>query len=251
MTETVPEKFDRRARKYDSFFDRRSGDGYALRSRMAVVVRALGAGPGTVLDAGMGPGRLCAELDRRGWTVSGIDASAGMVELARERLPWATARLRHGLIEQLPFDDGSFDAVTATGVLEYSDLPAALRELSRVLRPGGRAALSYPNSAAVYSLWKVWLYYPAVRVAKRALGMKVVHVRKVGARYDPDWVESQLRAAGLEPQGHEYTSFLPLVSPFDTLLPRLAARLGEYLERAHPRLAPRVATQIVYVARKT
>ena len=100
----------------------------------------------------MGPGRLYAILGERGWTVSGIDASAEMVSLAR---PTAEARERPGLaIEAMPFEDDSFDAVVATGVLEYTIVPNALGEIARLLRPEGRAVVSYPNPRAAYRRWK-------------------------------------------------------------------------------------------------
>src|SRR5262249_50103208 len=142
------------------------------RARMDATLRNVGSGPGHALDAGMGPGRLCEELGRRGWTVWGVDASASMVELARERLPNARERLVVGAIERLPFDDAMFDCVTASGVLEYADIPAALAELGRVLRPGGIGVVSYPHSRALYRAWKAWLYYPAVRFGRRLMGRR-------------------------------------------------------------------------------
>src|SRR5262245_38909733 len=90
-----------RARRYDAHFDEESGDAHALRARMDATLRNVGSGPGHALDAGMGPGRLCEELGRRGWTVWGVDASASMVELARARLPNARERLVVGSIERL------------------------------------------------------------------------------------------------------------------------------------------------------
>src|SRR5438093_9682034 len=90
---SAPAFFDDRAGWYDGAYDRENADGYALRSRMQAVLRLLGDGPGAILDAGMGPGRLCAELQARGWTVSGIDASREMVAAARARLPDAAERL--------------------------------------------------------------------------------------------------------------------------------------------------------------
>ena len=70
--------------------------------------------------------------------MSGVDLSPAMVAAARRRLPELADRLVEGPIEQLPFDTESFDAVAATGVLEYAtrDLPGAVAELARVLRPG-------------------------------------------------------------------------------------------------------------------
>src|SRR5581483_7561409 len=96
---------------YDARYDERSADGHALRARMEVVLGLLGRGPGAVLDAGMGPGRLGAELAARGWTVSGVDAAEEMVEVARKRLAEAAERLVHAELESLPFPDASFDAV--------------------------------------------------------------------------------------------------------------------------------------------
>ena len=79
--------FGDRTALYDGRYEADSADGHALRARMAVVLRLLGDGPGELLDAGMGPGRLCAELEQRGWTVTGVDASEEMVAAARARLP--------------------------------------------------------------------------------------------------------------------------------------------------------------------
>src|SRR5439155_280619 len=96
-----------------------------------------------------------------------LDASAEMVEAARWRLPEAAERLVVGDIVRLPFADATFDLVVATGVLEYADVERALAELARVLCPGGRAVVSYPNPAALYGIWKSHVWYPAVRGVKR------------------------------------------------------------------------------------
>jgi ubiquinone/menaquinone biosynthesis C-methylase UbiE len=165
----APAFFDGEAARYDRAYGaaHRLG-GHTLRTRLNAAVRLLGDGPGEVLDAGMGPGRLCAALDRKGWTVTGIDGSQEMVDLARERLPHARERLLRARIEVLPFADGSFDAVAVTGVLEYvEDRAAVLQELARVLRPGGQAVVSIPNVLSIPSLWRRNLVYPAVRAAKK------------------------------------------------------------------------------------
>ncbi|VVJ15693.1 methyltransferase [Amycolatopsis camponoti] len=100
-----------------------------------------------VLDAGCGSGPLAAALRERGAAVSGFDASAKMVELARRRLgPDADLRVAD-LGEPLPYPDGAFDDVVAALVLHYlEDWTAPLGELRRVLTPGGRliAAVNHP-----------------------------------------------------------------------------------------------------------
>src|SRR5215831_3183235 len=139
---------------YDSLYDGTAHRGYAVRARMETVLRLAGAGPGDALDVGMGPGRLCDELDGVGWTVSGVDVSPEMIELARARVPHASARL---------------DLVTATGVLEYSGVSRTLRELARVVRPGGRVVVSYPVETSIYAIWKTRVYYPLARSTKRLI----------------------------------------------------------------------------------
>jgi SAM-dependent methyltransferase len=96
-----------------------------------------------VLDAGCGAGPLLAALRDRGAIVTGIDKSAGMLELARGRLG-DDADLRVAeLGSPLPFPDDTFDDVTASLVLHYlEDWEPALAELRRVLKPGGRLIVS-------------------------------------------------------------------------------------------------------------
>lgn len=249
-TETATSFFDARAEHYDQSFDAPGADGYSLRARLQTTTGLLGSGPGHVLDAGMGPGRLCTELERLGWTVSGIDESHEMVALARRRLPTASPRLLQAGIEELPFPDDSFDAVAATGVLEYADPRAALAELARVLRPGGRAVVSYPNPHAFYGLWKGHVYYPLVRVAKLALGRGGFGLPHTSNRIPPDQVEAFVSASGLSPRAATFTSFLLVPSPFDQLLPTPSEQLGQWAaERGH-RFERRMATQVVYLAEK-
>lgn len=93
-----------------------------------------------VLDAGCGPASLwAANLDRidPSWRLTLVDASPGMIEAARavlgDRADYAVAS-----VEELPFADRSFDVVVANHMLYHvDDRPRALRELARVLEPGG------------------------------------------------------------------------------------------------------------------
>ncbi|MEU4508635.1 class I SAM-dependent methyltransferase [Nonomuraea wenchangensis] len=96
-----------------------------------------------ILDAGCGAGPLFAELRERGAVVTGIDASAGMLEQARRRLG-ADADLRVvDLAGPLPFPDDMFDDVVASLVLHYlEDWGPTLAEIRRVLKPGGRLLVS-------------------------------------------------------------------------------------------------------------
>jgi SAM-dependent methyltransferase len=97
-------------------------------------------GAGTrLLDAACGPGSLAAEAAARGAEPVGLDLAPGMVELARERHP--SLRFLPGDVEHLPFEDASFDAITAGFLLHHlPDPDRAVAEFARVLAPGGRIA---------------------------------------------------------------------------------------------------------------
>jgi ubiquinone/menaquinone biosynthesis C-methylase UbiE len=100
-----------------------------------------GLGPGvSVLDVGCGTGRFCAFADARGAGVHGIDVDAQQPERALERVPGADLRL--GLLEDLPWQDATFDVVTGFNAFQYAlDIDIALAQACRVTRPGGRLAI--------------------------------------------------------------------------------------------------------------
>ncbi len=99
-----------------------------------------------VIDVGSGPGFLAADIGMAVGAegrVYGIDVSESMVAMSQARCtaqPWIECRV--GDATHLPFADADFDVVISTQVYEYvSDVPTALAELYRVLRPGGRALI--------------------------------------------------------------------------------------------------------------
>lgn len=241
------EYFGNRVALYDRAYDAPDADGHALRSRLAAVLRLVGSGPGELLDAGMGPGRACALLADRGWTVTGVDMSPEMVAVARERMPAAAGRLHVGRIEQLPCADASFDVVVATGVLEYARVDQALGELARVLRPGGVAVVSYPNPRAAYGIWKTRAWYPAVRAAKRVLRRPDAHMPHSAGEIAPSAFADRLAATGLRPWAVVPTSYLPSLTPLELVAPRAVCALASRLE-GHARLAGVLATQVVFGA---
>lgn len=106
-----------------------------------------------ILDAGCGSGLLTAALRDRGAVVTGLDASAGMLALARRRLGDDVALHVADLRDRLPFDDGAFDDVVASLVLHYlEDWGPTLAELRRVLRPGGPLLASVDHPFVAYTI---------------------------------------------------------------------------------------------------
>ena len=95
---------------------------------------------GEVLDVATGTGLVAAELLHRGFRVTGLDQSPGMLDVARRRLA-DRVPLVEASADALPFADGAFDHVTFTYLLRYVEDPGAtLAELARVVRPGGIVA---------------------------------------------------------------------------------------------------------------
>jgi demethylmenaquinone methyltransferase/2-methoxy-6-polyprenyl-1,4-benzoquinol methylase len=127
-----------------------------------------------VLDVATGTGLVAQRLvGRYGCSVVGLDQSTAMLDIARARLrrdPELGRRvsLVAGEAERLPFDDAEFDHLTFTYLLRYVDDPAAtMRELARVVRPGGRVAsleFAVPPAAPWRALWRLYtrLVLPAL-----------------------------------------------------------------------------------------
>jgi len=133
------------------------------------LVSRVEAGPrDTVLDVATGTGAVARELvAQKGCDVVGLDQSPEMLAEARRRLP-AGVKLIEGRAEDLPFPDATFDALTFTYLLRYVADPAAtLRELARVVRPGGTiAGLEFALPRGVWRpLWELY-----VRVGLPAAG---------------------------------------------------------------------------------
>jgi ubiquinone/menaquinone biosynthesis C-methylase UbiE len=94
-----------------------------------------------VLDMGCGAGRFCRIAADRGARISGIDATAAFVQIARERIP--AGEFRVGDMEHVPWPDNSFDVITGFNSFIFAaDISGALREARRVARSGAHVAIT-------------------------------------------------------------------------------------------------------------
>jgi demethylmenaquinone methyltransferase / 2-methoxy-6-polyprenyl-1,4-benzoquinol methylase len=175
------------------------------------LVSRVQAGPkDTVLDVATGTAAVAIELTRRtGCRVVGLDQSVEMLDAGRRRVEAAglgdRIELVVGIAERLPFEDACFDGLTFTYLLRYVDDPAAtMRELARVVRPGGTIAMlefGLPRGLA-RPAWELY-----VRIGLPALGAVVSpgwrrvgtflgpSIREFHRRYD---VVELWRNAGIE-----------------------------------------------------
>jgi SAM-dependent methyltransferase len=107
-----------------------------------------------ILDVGTGTGTIAALACTRDARVTAVDAEPSMLEIARRRAP--EAEIRHAVLPHLPFPDDLFDAAVANFVINHVGNPeAAIRDMRRVVRPGGRLAVTiwpYPAPPA-QQLW--------------------------------------------------------------------------------------------------
>jgi demethylmenaquinone methyltransferase / 2-methoxy-6-polyprenyl-1,4-benzoquinol methylase len=149
--------FDRIAGPYDLMNSvMTAGLHHRWRERAADLARV---GPGSrALDVATGTGDLAIELASRGAEVVGSDFSEGMLDVARKKAPALTWEQGNALA--LPYPDASFDASTVGfGARNFSDLEQGLREMVRVVRPGGRVVVleittpTKPPLSTFFSLW--------------------------------------------------------------------------------------------------
>jgi demethylmenaquinone methyltransferase/2-methoxy-6-polyprenyl-1,4-benzoquinol methylase len=161
----------------------------------------------TVLDVATGTGAVARELlERKHCAVVGLDQSSEMLAEARRRLP-QTVKLVEGSAERLPFPDASFDALTFTYLLRYVPDPAGtLRELARVVRPGGTiGGLEFAlPSGAWRPLWELYVRV-GLPVAGRMIspgwaqvgGFLGPSIREFYKRYPEQRLLELWRAAGI------------------------------------------------------
>lgn len=157
--------FNRIAPRYD-LLNHVLSSGIDIWWRRQAVRRLATVSPATVLDVATGTGDCALEAARllSPRSVVGVDVAENMLELGEEKAKRRgldrIVSFRKGAAEALPFADASFDAVlSAFGVRNFSDLDAGLREMRRVLRPGGAVVIlefSRPRSFPVKQLYQAY-----------------------------------------------------------------------------------------------
>lgn len=219
-----------------------------------------------ILEVGCGAGLTATELARRGFDVDATDTVPEMIELTRRHGEQANAgaRLRPALgdVHALSFDGDIFDVVVALGVIPWLHSPqVAIREIARVLKPGGYVIVNADNAARLIDLVDPQLN-PALKPLRAALKRVLSHLgirrSRRGAparRHSLTEFERLLSSAGLHTTKGLTLGFGPFTFFGHRLLPaRLEPRLHRWLQLRADRGAPGIRSagaQYLVLARKT
>ena len=167
-----------------------------------------------VLDLATGPGYVAAQAAERGASVVGVDVAAAMVSLAKRLHPGI--EFREADVHELPFEDGSFDAVVGNFLIMHLGRPErALAGFVRVLRPGGRIALTawdFPERSRLLGL-----FLDAVAEAGATAPDELPPGPDVFRFSADDEFDALMRAQGLEDRGVERVELTHRVPTADEL----------------------------------
>jgi ubiquinone/menaquinone biosynthesis C-methylase UbiE len=196
-----------------------------LALRREVCLDLLAGVTGPILDLGCGPGALAVPLAREGRSVVALDLAQSMVEEARRIIgPDASCGYVVADAAALPFASESFAAVVTTGVLEYvPEVPLALAEIRRVLRPGGVlvATVSLPRRLER----NVIRYFGSVLMRLKNGG--TVDRAPYHRAFSADEFDQLLAEAHLAIESRRHSCFTPF--PLDALYPPLVTAVDRLL----------------------
>lgn len=237
------------ADSYAGLYEEQTPVGELFRTRRRLVFELLSATVGgALLDAGCGGGQNSQFLlERRpgDFAITALDRSQAMIDAARSTIGEGTAvRFVVGRIERMPFNDDSFDVALALGVLEYvADVPRAVEELSRVVRPGGLLILSMQNRFGPYRIWDRSVL---PRLAQLRGSVYEVDERPVAERL----LRRILKGAGFVPTGTLYYNFNLFLKPLDDRFPERCIQVIRRLDRLGHSPVRKLAADLLMTAQR-
>jgi ubiquinone/menaquinone biosynthesis C-methylase UbiE len=136
-----------------------------------------------ILEIGCGAGFMSVALAQRGFTVEAVDHAPVMIELTKRNAQQAgmSNKIRASIedVHQLKFEDESFDLIVSLGVLQWlHNLRKALKEIVRVLKPGGYIVLNIPRSHAFFNPLSVPAFEIILEKAKRKVLRSALHYKR-------------------------------------------------------------------------
>jgi len=258
--------FEATSSYWDDVYRRDDVDSLIYRQRSDIAlswVDHLGLRPGSaVLEVGCGAGLVAVALARRGFNVHATDTVTAMIELARTRAAEGAVsdmvEVTKGDAHALDFENATFDLVIALGVIPWlHDPDDALREMARVLKPGGALIASVDNVARLHHLLDPKL---TPRLARARIAVKrMVRIRSRGDLrshlHSREEVERLLSAAGIVKQKGRTFGYGPFTFLGHRMLPErigvgLHKRLQRLADQGSERISSRGAQYVVFGRKK-
>jgi len=225
--------------RYEHECNTADGMSYILRKR--IILEMVDGEKGLWLDAGCGPGPLAVSLAERGFQLVGIDFSPEMIKIAKEKIRKNDIQGTYFLVnnvDYLGFKKDTFDGVCLIGVLSYvPNIDATMKEIQRILKPGGIAIIQVSNRFSlpeleIRLLLPVWSYLKEivktpreekVRFSKNPYADGDVEL----AAYFPWWIDSLCKSMGLKKITSAYYDVrIPLIWK---IWPKYSARLSSFI----------------------
>lgn len=194
---------------------------------------------GKALDIGCGSGDLAVFYAAKGAGYTGVDLSSSMIERARSNY---AALIREGRAdfkvadcENLPFNDGEFDVLSAVALIEYLPDPLkALGEIFRVVKTGGYILITVPNKKCINNLFRaifkpvtslLFPIYTRMKKSPLALMRNVRHYN-----YSQNEIDLMMEGRGFQKIAHRYTNFHIIPHPLDHLIPKTYIKISEKID---------------------
>lgn len=201
----MAECFNRIAHRYDEWYQTKTGR-YMDRTEKWLVFSMMKRRSGKALDLGCGTGNYILELLRRRFDVIGLDASDGMLEVARSK----GLNCIKGDAYSLPFPDESFDLVLSVTMFEFIHEPErVLKEIYRVLTPGGEVVMGTMNGRSA------WF------ISKRLKSLFIETAHRYARFYTPKELEELLERVGFKEIESAGVIFFPSFWPFHGIAEKL------------------------------
>ena len=226
----VTKHFGNNPQEYADKYSYATQEGYSFLVRRNRLEERLGSGNGQVLDIGCGPGVMTKQIRDLGWEYVGIDISKEMIELANMRFnqdPHVCFKV--GSVEKIEEKDSSFDVVVAMGLVEYvADDEVVIREVARVLKPGGLFIVSLPNWWSSVRMWDRYILRPILFLRRKLITRKdsgVLHREYTLGSY-----KMLLERNNFEVDHVDFYNFRVLPRPFDYIFPKSSVFLSGLFE---------------------
>jgi ubiquinone/menaquinone biosynthesis C-methylase UbiE len=199
-----------------------------------------------ILDVGCGPGELLFAISDDFEFLTGIDIAQEMIDIANKNLEHKSSNknliFELGDIENLKFDDKSFDLIICSGVIEYlANDEEWISEIKRVLRSDGYLIINVTNkysirkwtSGLVDKMKSSKILLNMMNILKdRIMGKGKIHLFPFKPRlHSPREFDGYLHQNGFTKINHNYFDFAVLPAPFDTLFDFITIPIKKFLER--------------------